>query len=185
MPHPCPHSTTAGAHRRNGALPETGAGVMMGLSTQHRESSKEPLHMAVQNTSSRHGQTYQTASQGPWEEKHRFTFLFSLVSCCQGQADTCDTQSGHIAATKFGKEISEISGKNAFRMLLGLGRKFFQWTRLTAPNIPPCLSQHHERGRMPLSFHHIRPGQVDDEFAIGTGLSTTYPHSTFSSRRAV
>lgn len=66
------------------------------------EREAKTLQTAIQNTSSWHGQTYQTAPQ----EKLRLTLLFSLVSCCQGQAGTGDIKSGHLAATKFGKEIT-------------------------------------------------------------------------------
>lgn len=34
-----------------------------------------------------------------------------------------DTKSGYTAATKSGKELTEVSGRNTFRMLLGLGEK--------------------------------------------------------------
>lgn len=65
MPCPCPRSTTAEAHRRNGVLPEAGVVVMTGLSVPKSKgssilSSTSPFHMpAVLQASSIKGATVQ------------------------------------------------------------------------------------------------------------------------------
>lgn len=73
-----------------------------------REREAKALHTALQNTPSWRGQIYQTASQGLRQEKLTLKLLFSLVSCCQGQAVLGDIKSGHLTATNFGKQVTEV-----------------------------------------------------------------------------